>query len=105
VLVCSWIPGDISGQNARIVRDKYGFTVGNFVHTMPLGPDSFTFPMQCIQVFYSNDKQRNDQMGGNWKVICSTDVRGRRGDVSIGRLEIAFLKAGKDSDFEGLRNL
>jgi hypothetical protein len=38
VLVCSWIPGDITGQNAKVVRDKYGFTIGNFMRTMPLGP-------------------------------------------------------------------
>jgi hypothetical protein len=70
---------------------------------MPLGLDSFAFLTQCVQVFYSDNKIRNSRSGGDWKVICGTDVRGRRADVSIGRPEIAMLAAGKDSDFEGLR--
>jgi hypothetical protein len=48
VLVCSWIPPSMGGPNAKVVRDDYGFTLGNFNQTMPLGPDSFTFPTQCI---------------------------------------------------------
>jgi hypothetical protein len=94
VFVCSWIPVEMNGQNAKVMRDKYEFTVGNFVKTMPLGPDSFAFPTQCIQVFYSNDTMYNDRQGGDWKVICDTDVRGRWGDLNIVRPEIALLIPG-----------
>jgi hypothetical protein len=48
VLVCSWIPRDMNGLNAKVVHNIYGFVVGNFIHIVPLGLDSFPFPMQCI---------------------------------------------------------
>jgi hypothetical protein len=105
VLVCSWIPGNFSGTNPKVVRDDYEFTIGNFARTMPLGPDSFAFPTQCVQVFFSDDIDRNERCGGDWKVICGTDVRGRMGDLSVGKPEIALLAAGQDSDFSGLRVL
>jgi hypothetical protein len=56
VLVCAWIPGRTTGLNPKVVHDQYGIMVGNFNQTMPLGSESFTFPTQCIQVFYSDDK-------------------------------------------------
>ena len=103
VLVCSWIPGTTTGQNPKVVRDDYGFTLGNFRNTMPLGPDSFAFPTQCIQVFYSDDQLKSTRTGGDWKVICSTDVRGRRGDINAARPDIEMLSMGRDSDFQGLQ--
>jgi hypothetical protein len=105
VLVCSWILGSTTGPHPKVVRDEYGFTLGNFVRTMPLGPDSFAFPTQCIQVFYSYDKVKSTRSGGDWKVICGTDVRGRRGDLSSARSNTEILSIGRDSDFEGLRVL
>jgi hypothetical protein len=56
-------------------------------------------------VFYSDDNVRNNRQGGDWKVICGTDVRGRRGDLNISRPEVALLTPGKDSEFKGLRCL
>ena len=70
---------------------------------MPLGYDSFAFPTQCIQVFYSDDEDQNMRSGGDWKVIFGTDVRGRRGDDTIGRPDISILSKRRDSDFQGLR--
>jgi hypothetical protein len=105
VLVCSWIPGNLSGPNPKVVRDDYGFTIGNFARTMLLGPDSFAFPTQYVQVFFSDDTDRNERCGGDWKVICGTDVRERRGDLSVGKPDIALLAARQDSDFSGLRVL
>jgi hypothetical protein len=92
--VCAWIPGRTIGLNPKVVRDRYGFTVGNFSQTMPLGPELFAFPTQCIHVFYSDDKIKNVSVGGDWKVICGTDVRGRRGDLSIARPDIEMLASG-----------
>ena len=103
VLVCSWILGTLTGQNPKVIRDDYGFTLGNFRNTMALGPDSFAFPTQCIQVFYSDDQVKSTRTGGDWKVICSTDVRGRRGDFNAARPDIDMLAMGRDSDFHGLQ--
>jgi hypothetical protein len=30
VLVCSWIPVDLDETNTKVVKDKYGFALGNF---------------------------------------------------------------------------
>ena len=47
VLVCSFIPGIQGVQNSKVERDTYGFIMGNFIATMPVGPKSFAFPTQC----------------------------------------------------------
>jgi hypothetical protein len=96
--------GNLSRPHPKVVRDEYGFVVGNFVCTvMPLGPNSFAFPTQCIQVFYSDDIHRTERSGRDWKVICGTDIRGKRRDLNVGRPEIALLAAEHDSNFPGLR--
>jgi hypothetical protein len=63
----------------------------------------FFFPMQCRQVFFSDDKKYSATHGGDWKVVCGTDVRGRRRDWHNVQLDIEILDVGRDSDFEGLR--
>ena len=105
VLFCSWIPGSLDIWNAKVERDRYGFVVGNFSRPMPAGPKSFAFPTQCQQVFFSNDESWNVRRGGDWKVICGTEVRGRRGNLEMYRPDIEMLGLGKDEDFEGLRGL
>jgi hypothetical protein len=47
---------------------------------MSLGAKSFAFFGQCQQVFYADDVHCNGTHGGDWKVVCGTNVRGRRGD-------------------------
>ena len=55
----------------NIQRDQYGFIVANFncmdgkVHS-----NSFTFPLHCQQVFFSNDPMRS-----GWKIVCWTNLR------------------------------
>jgi hypothetical protein len=44
VLVCSWVRAYPEREGASIIHDKYGFTLGNFEKTLPLGADSFAFP-------------------------------------------------------------
>jgi hypothetical protein len=105
VLVCSWIPGDLHMQNAKVERDRYGFLLGNFNTVLPLGPKSFAFPTQCQQVFFSDDKKYNAERGGDWKVVCATDVRGRRGTHDLFSADIQMLGIGRDSDFQGLTGL
>ena len=105
VLLCSWIPGSPDIFNAKVERDRFGFVVGNFSRLMPAGPKSFAFPTQCQQVFFSNDESWNDRRGGDWKVICGTDVRGRRGNLEMYRPDIEMLGLCRDEDFDGLRGL
>ena len=44
VLVCSFIPGIQGVRNSKVERDSYGFILGNFISTLPVGPKSFAFP-------------------------------------------------------------
>lgn len=103
VLVCSWIPAKLGASNANVIRDRYGFTVANFANILPLGPNSFAFLTQCQQVFYSDDIVRRNSHGGDWKVVCGTDVRGRHGDSKVLKPDLEILATGRDSKFEGLR--
>jgi hypothetical protein len=104
VLFCSWIPTKLVASNTKMLQDKYGFAVGNFERTMPPGPDSFAFPTQCQQVYFSDDINFNAAHGGEWKVILGTDIRGRCCDTQpTSRPDIQVLAAGRDNDFAGLR--
>ena len=105
VLLCSWIPGSLNIRNTKVERDRYGFVVGNFSRPMPAGPKSFAFPTQCQQVFFLNDENWNVERGGDWKVVCSIDVRGRHGNLEMYQPDIEMLALGKDEDFDGLRGL
>jgi hypothetical protein len=105
VLVCSWIPYILESRNAKVERNRYGFTLGNFHTTKPIGPNSFAFPIQCQQVFFSDDEKWNAERGGDWKVICGTEVRGRRGNLDMYRPDIQMLALNRDSDYDGLRGL
>ena len=92
-------------MNAKVERDRYGFLVGNFTRPMYVGPKSFVFPTQCQQVFFSNNENWNAECGGDWKVVCSIDVRGRRGNLDMYRPDIEMLTLGRDEDFDGLKGL
>jgi hypothetical protein len=104
VLFCSWIPAKLVASNTKMVQDKYGFAVGDFKRTMSPGPDSFAFPMQFWQVYFSDDRNFNVARGGDWKIILGTDVRGQHSDTQpTSRPGIQVLAAGKDNDFPELR--
>jgi hypothetical protein len=103
VLVCSWIYVDVVENSNKIVRDRYGFVLGNFTSPIPLGPASFAFPTQCKQVFFYNDSSWNSSRGGDWKVIIGTQVRERRVAEEDSRPDIAIMKVGWDSKHEGLQ--
>ncbi len=99
VLVCDWIRGNPDVRYPNIRRDEYGFTLANFnrldgkVHG-----DSFAFPLHCQQVFFSNDQRRP-----GWKVVCRTDVRGRRGQLRVNESIPVMTNIGNDTDFAGLQ--
>jgi hypothetical protein len=45
VLVCSWIFATLDSSNPKIVRNKYGFVLGNFNSCIPLSQHLFCFPL------------------------------------------------------------
>jgi hypothetical protein len=88
VLVCSWVRASPEVGGACVSHDRYGFTVGNFARTNPLGAKSFAFPTQCQQVFFVDDTELNNTWGGDWKVVCRTKVWGRRGEPSVDQAKL-----------------
>ena len=60
--------------------------------------NSFAFPLHCQQVFLSNDPTRP-----GWKIVCRTDVRGRRGQLQINQSMPNIIDVGNDGDFLGLQ--
>jgi hypothetical protein len=103
VLIYSWIPTDLDETNSKVVKDKYGFALGNFQTTLSLERISFVFPIQCHQVFFLDDPFYNGGTNGDWEVICGTDVRSHYGDATSSTSDIKILNVGRDSDFWGLR--
>ena len=99
VLVCDWVRPSQDPCHPNIERDRYGFTMANFnrmdgtVHS-----NSFAFPLHCQQVFLSNDPTRP-----GWKIVCRTEVRGRRGQLQINQCMPNIIDVGRDADFLGLQ--
>ena len=99
ILVCDWVRQSQDPRHPNITRDQYGFTVANFnrmdgkVHS-----NSFAFPLHCQQVFFSNDPTRP-----GWKVVCRTDVRGRRGQLQTNQCFPNMIDVRHDADFLGLQ--
>lgn len=99
VLVCDWVRGTRDARFPTIQRDRYGFSLANFNHMDgTVHADSFAFPLHCQQVFFSDDTHRP-----GWKVICCTDVRGRRrrGHAPVTTPDMVQLH--NDQDFAGLQ--
>ena len=99
VLVCDWVCPSVDPRHPNITRDQYGFTVANFNHMDgKVHANSFAFSLHCQQVFFSNDPTRP-----GWKVVCRTDVRGRRGQVQTNQCLPHIIDVGHDADFLGLQ--
>jgi hypothetical protein len=103
VLLYSWIPAKLEASNPKVVQDRYGYALANLQSPMTLGQNSFAFPTQCQQVFFSDDVEYSGLHGVDWKVVCGTTVRGRRGESDYERPEIDILNPGRAVDWEGLR--
>ena len=99
VLVCDWVRPSQDARHPNITRDQYGFTVANFnrmdgkVHS-----NSFAFPLHCQQVYFSNDPTRP-----GWKIVCRTDVRGRRGQLHVNQCVPNIIDVRHDAEFVGLQ--
>lgn len=99
VLLCEWVRPSRDVRVPSIERDQYGFNVANFNHLdSTVHPDSFAFPMHCQQVFFSDDPTRR-----GWKIVCRTDVRGRRTPLQHQQPQPTGIAIGEDADFQGLQ--
>lgn len=99
VLVCDWVQGTRNICHPRVQRDRYGFTTANFNHMDgDVHANSFAFPMHCEQVFFSDDPHRP-----GWKIVCRTEVRGRRGQFEVNQSIPSMIDVGNDADFDGLQ--
>lgn len=99
LLVCEWVKANYRGRSATVRKDEWGFTLANFNNMVPFGYESFSFPVHCDQVFFSDEE---DEPG--WKVVLRTEVRGRRIDNEMEDPdEHPMFSMGSDYDFEGLR--
>ena len=99
MLVCNWVRPSPDARHHNIERDWYGFTVANFNHMDgKVHSNSFAFPLHCQQVFLSNDPTRS-----GWKIVCRTEVRGRRGQLQTNQCMPNVIDVGNDGDFLGLQ--
>jgi len=95
--VCNWVRASQDARSPNVMRDKYGFMLANF-NQLVGKVHSFAFSLHCQQVFFSNDPNRR-----GWKVVCRTDVRGRKKDSLFLHRTSQLLEVGNDADFVGLQ--
>ena len=99
ILVCEWVKANYAGTNATVKKDRLGFTMANFNRMIPYGKESFAFPIHVQQVFLSNDL-----LCPGWKVVCRTEVRGRRIDRDASREGVdGLFGLGCTADHKGLQ--
>jgi len=100
VLVCDFVKANYMGDNATIVKDKWGFTLANYERRPGIiCRDSFAFPKHCQQVFYSNARE-----APGWKVVLRKEVRAKRIlPHEEEEREAEMFHMGHDDDFDGLR--
>lgn len=99
ILVCNWVQGNQDGRFRNIERDQYGFAMANFNHMEgTMHAESFAFPLHCQQVFFSDDPHRP-----GWKIICRTEVRGRRGELQFNQSTSSLTNVRNDQDYVGLQ--
>ena len=95
VLLCEWVKASRDARVPNIERDKYGFSMANFNHMdHRVHADSFAFPLHCQQVFFVDDPTRR-----GWKIICRTDVRGRRTVIQHRHAVANVVAVGSDDNF------
>ena len=98
VFLCNWVKAISQGPGTTMKRDEYGFTLVNFNRLIPISAQSFVFPIQVEQVFFSDT---NCEQPGCWKVVLRKEVRARRTTMDMNR-EIGLLSLGDDTEFLGL---
>jgi hypothetical protein len=98
VLVCLWMKARTKGPNCTVKRDEYRFTLAKLPRgNSRIGLDSFAFPINVQQVFFSDD-----DVDPNWKVVCKVDVRSRRALLQFAVDDSEGLNIGRDVEFDGL---
>ena len=99
VLICSWVHANYRGNSATVKKDQWGFSIANFERMIPLGPESFAFPMHINQVFFCDSEEEP-----GWKVILRKEVRGRRVVGTVGVDEgTGLFQVGRDINHAALQ--
>lgn len=98
VFLCNWVKAISNGTGPTMKKDEYGFTLINFTRLIPVSAQSFVFPIQVQQVFFSDIIEEP-----GWKVVLRKEVRARRNAMDLAsNMEIELLSNGEDNDFLGL---
>ena len=93
---CEWFKREDNWRNPTYVRDDAGFMVVNSQHKLPKMSESFIFPSQVTQVFFSNDLTNP-----GWKVVLRKEARSKREEQDTTnvfittRLEVRGMSAPK----------
>lgn len=99
LFICDFVKTNYRGRNATVKKDEWGFTMANFSSLVSFGYESFAFPINCDQVFFSDVEEEP-----GWKIVLRTEVRGRRVDTELeDEEEPEMFRMGETADFEGLR--
>lgn len=51
VLSCNWVKANYNGNNAKVKRDEYGFTLVSFTPLISISAESCAFPLHVERVF------------------------------------------------------
>jgi hypothetical protein len=98
ILLCSWMKARVGDPHATVKRDDYGFTLAKVPSgESPIGLESFAFPINVQQVFFSDEEGDPD-----WKVVLQVDVCSRRSPLEFAMDGSDILSIGHDNDFDGL---
>ena len=98
LLYCKWVQATWSGPRATMKRDKYGFTLVNFEHTIPYSSNSFAFPLHAQQVFFVDDVAHP-----GWKVVLRKEAQSARVPCTAeGRPDLDCLSLHNDGSHQGL---
>lgn len=73
VLLCNWMSPIWRGPTACLQKDKYGFTLIKSSRLMRRSENSFVFPLQASQVFFSKCGEEPD-----WLVVLHANARSTR---------------------------
>jgi len=73
VMKCKWVEPVWQGPNATMKKDEFGFTLVKIGRIASVGPNSFAFPAQVNQVFFSRCPKSTE-----WVAVLNVYPRARR---------------------------
>ena len=73
IMKCKWVEPVWLGPNATMKKDEFGFTLVKIGRIEGVGPNSFVFPTQVNQVFFSRCPESTE-----WVAVLNVTPRARR---------------------------